>query len=111
MKWLEPCLAVFTPDGFQDFTDSFLPRLSPISEDRRRLVRFLAGSAFDAELDAAGRVTLAAPLMEHAGLKKEVAIVGNLDYLEIWDRGRYEAEQSALPAAVVDIANSLGHPS
>jgi MraZ protein len=111
MKWFEPCIAVFTPEGFESFTNSVLPQLNPISDERRQLTRFLAGNSYDAELDAAGRVTLAAPLIEHAGLKKEVAIVGNIDYLEIWDRERYAAEQAELPAAVADIARSLGHPS
>lgn len=111
MKWFEPCVAVFPIEGFKTFTDSFLPNLNPISEERRRLTRYLAGNSFDADLDAAGRVTLTAPLMKHAGLDKEVAIVGNIDYLEIWDRSRYAAEQEELPAAVADIARSLGHPS
>lgn len=111
MKWFEPCLAIFTKPGFETFTSSVLPNLNPISEERRRLTRFLAGNAFDMELDAAGRVTLNAPLIDHAGLAKEVAVVGNIDYLEIWDRGRYESEQAALPDAVVEIAKGLGHPS
>lgn len=111
MKWFEPCLAVFTPVGFEKFTNSFLPELNPISPERRRLTRYIAGSAFDMELDAAGRVTLNAPLIEHAGLQKEVTVVGNLDYLEVWDRGRFEAEQGELPEAVAEIAKGLGHPS
>ena len=111
MKWFEPCVAVFPIKGFDAFTDSFLPALNPISDERRRLTRFLAGNSYDSELDAAGRVTLTAPLIKHASLDKEVAIVGNIDYLEIWDRSRYAAEQEELPAAVADIARSLGHPS
>lgn len=111
MKWFEPCVAVFTPNGFDSFTESFLPNLNPISDERRQLTRFLAGNSFDVDLDAAGRVTLTAPLIEHAGLEKEVAIVGNIDYLEIWDRASYAAEQDQLPSAVADIARSLGHPS
>ena len=111
MKWFEPCIAVFPKGGFEEFTNSFLPSLNPISEERRRLTRFLAGSAFDLELDAAGRVTLGAPLIAHAGLGKEVTVVGNIDYLEVWDRGRFEQEQGELPAAVAEIAKGLGHPS
>ncbi|MEX2196876.1 MAG: division/cell wall cluster transcriptional repressor MraZ [Thermoleophilaceae bacterium] len=111
MKWFEPCLALFPVKGFDAFTDSFLPDLNPISEERRRLTRYLAGSSYDAELDAAGRVTLTGTLIKHASLDREVAIVGNIDYLEIWDRSRYEAEQDELPTAVADIARSLGHPS
>ena len=58
MKWFDPCLAVFTPEGFEKFTNSFLPDLNPISPERRQLTRHLAGSAFDMDLDAGiGEVT------------------------------------------------------
>ena len=110
-KGLEPCIALWTPDAFEAFTDSFLSNLNPLSAERRKLTRFFAGSSFDAELDSAGRVTLNAPLLTHARVDKEVVIVGNLDHLEVWDRKTYEQDQEALSNEIVEIAESLGHPS
>jgi MraZ protein len=110
-KGLEPCIALWTPDAFEAFTDSFLSNLNPVSRERRKLTRFFAGSSFDAELDSAGRVTLNAPLLTHAGVDKEVVIVGNLDHLEVWDRKAYERDQEELSNEIVEIAESLGHPS
>ena len=110
-KGLEPCIALWTPDAFEAFTDSFLSNLNPLSAERRKLTRFFAGSSFDAELDSAGRVTLNAPLLTHARVDKEVVIVGNLDHLEVWDRKTYEQDQDALSNEIVEIAESLGHPS
>ena len=110
-KALEPCVAIWTPDGFEQWTESFLSRLGPLSPERRKLTRFFAGSSFDAELDSAGRVTLNQALLDHASISKEVVVVGNLDHLEVWDRDKWIADQRELSDEIVEIAESLGHPS
>ena len=110
-KALEPCVAIWTPDGFEQWTESFLSRLGPLSPERRKLTRFFAGSSFDAELDSAGRVTLNQALLDHASIQKEVVVVGNLDHLEVWDRDKWIADQRELSDEIVEIAESLGHPS
>ena len=110
-KALEPCVAIWTPDGFESWTESFLSRLGPLSPERRKLTRFFAGSSFDAELDSAGRVTLNQALLDHASIQKEVVVVGNLDHLEVWDRDKWIADQRELSDEIVEIAESLGHPS
>jgi MraZ protein len=110
-KALEPCVAVWTPDAFEAFTESFLANLNPVSRERRKLTRFFAGSSFDVPLDAAGRVMLNPALLAHAGIEKEVVVVGVLDHLEIWSRERWQADQQELNEEIVEIAESLGHPS
>ncbi len=110
-KGLEPCIALWTPEAFEEWTHSFLSNLNPVSAERRKLTRYFAGSSFDAELDSAGRVTLSKALLEHAGIQKDVVVGGNLDHIEIWDRDRWNEDQQALNAEVSGIAESLGHPS
>ncbi len=108
---LEPCVALWAPDAFESFTSSFLSGLNPLSEERRKLTRYFAGSSFDAELDSAGRVTLGPALLAHAGIAKDVVLVGVVDHLEAWDRERWLADQRALSEEVAGIARGLGHPS
>jgi MraZ protein len=110
-KWLDPCVAIFTPEGFDRFQDSFIPDMHPLSADRRKLTRFFSGGSFDVELDSAGRVTLNGPLLEHAGISKDVVVIGAVDHLEVWDRTRHSDDQTDLHAQVERIAESLGHPS
>ena len=110
-KGLEPCITVWTPEEFDSWTSSFLSSLNPVSAERRKLTRFFAGNSFDVELDSAGRVTLNAPLLAHARIGKEVVLVGNLDHLEVWDRKVWESDQKQLADEIVEIAESLGHPS
>ena len=110
-RWLDPCIAIFTPEGFDRFNESFIGDMHPLSPERRRLTRFFAGGSFDAELDAAGRITLNGQLLEHAGISREVVVVGNVDHLEVWDGTRFAADQTDLPDQVARIAESFGNPS
>ncbi|HYH58313.1 MAG TPA: division/cell wall cluster transcriptional repressor MraZ [Thermoleophilaceae bacterium] len=106
-----PCITIFTPEGFQSFSDKFLPRLNPMSSEYQKLTRYLAGSSFDADLDSGGRVTLNANLLAHAGVEKDVVLIGAHDRLELWARGRWTDEEADLPAEAAQIAQGLDHPS
>jgi MraZ protein len=108
---LERCVELWTPSGFESFTESFLAGQHPLSEERRKLTRYFAGSSFDAELDSAGRVTLNPALLAHAGMGRDVVVVGMLDRLEAWDRARYEDHLRELNAEVAEIARTVGHAS
>ena len=110
-RWLDPCVAIFTPDGFESFLDSFLGEIHPLSEKRRKLTRFFSGGSFDVELDSAGRVTLNSQLLEHGEISKDVVVIGNVDHIEVWDRASYASDQTDLPGEVARIAESLGDPS
>ena len=49
-----------------------------------KLQRFFQANSFAIELDAAGRVTLPPPLLEHAAIEKDVVVAGVGDHLEVW---------------------------
>jgi MraZ protein len=105
------CVAIFTPDGFESFSDKFLPKLNPMSPEYQKLTRFLAGSSFDMELDSGGRVTLNSVLLAHAGIEKDVVLIGAHDRLELWSREQWEQQEADLPTEVAEIARDLDHPS
>jgi MraZ protein len=105
------CIAIFTPEGFESFSDKFLPKLNPMSPEYQKLTRFLSGSSFDMDLDSGGRVTLNGVLLAHAGIEKDVVLIGAHDRLELWARGRWNELEGALPGEVAEIAQGLDHPS
>ena len=111
VTWLEPCVAIFTPSGFEAFTSQLLPEANPLSPERRGLESYFAQNSFDVDLDAAGRVTLNQSLVEHASLAKEVIVAGTLDRLEVWDAKAWHAAQTERAQKVVQIAESLGNAS
>jgi MraZ protein len=44
-------------------------------------------------MDAQGRITLSPNQMEAVGITKDVTLVGQANYIEIWDTARYDAYQ------------------
>ena len=58
-KGLEPCVALWTPEGFDDYAAGRARRLPPAVHARRqKLKRFFSANSLDTELDTAGRVGL-----------------------------------------------------
>ena len=64
---------------------------------------FLKGAASDVQIDSAGRILLPADLREKVGITRDVAIVGNTGYFEVWDDERRSAAgQEFDPASLLD---------
>lgn len=93
---IKPCVAIMTEEAFDNFTDSFLKDLNPLSEEAERLSHYFNAGSFDGELDKAGRVMVAPTLMSYAGLGKDVAVIGNGDRLELWDQAKWNEYQADL---------------
>ena len=106
---LERCIALWTPAGYDEYTQASLAGFHPLSPEAQKLKRFFAANSLETELDAAGRVMLPAFLIEHAGLEKEVVVTGSGDALEIWSRATWAQYNAALASAVTDITTHLGH--
>ena len=88
-KGLEGCLYVTPIDGFGDSMARLLAS-NEYDPEARRLRRFFMSGATEVDLDSAGRVTLSASLREHAGLTKDVTIIGAGERIEIWDSSTWE---------------------
>ena len=107
----DTCLAVWTPIKHEAIIERALGQLNPMSAEYRKLSRYHQGNSFDLELDAAGRVTLPPPLLEHAEIAKEVMVVGVGDHLEVWSRERWRRQTELLDAEIGEVTERLGHPS
>jgi MraZ protein len=106
---LEPCVGVWKPDDYERYTERALAELPPLSPRLAELERFFYGSSHDAELDAAGRIMVPSFLGEHAGLSKEVVVVGAGDRLELWDASRWNDHRPALLDGVAEITARVDH--
>lgn len=62
----------------------------------RDLQRFFFSAAFDAELDAQGRILLPANLRAYAGLSKETVVIGASNHAEIWDAVKWAAYNDSI---------------
>jgi MraZ protein len=78
--------------------------LDPLTPEARQMRRFVFGGATVTEVDKQGRVLVPPDLARHAGLGKEVAVVGVHDHVEIWDRPEWASHVSAIEGSVGDVA-------
>jgi MraZ protein len=107
-KAIDRCIQVWTPRGFDVFVEEALADAPRVSDRYRKLTRYFNANSFDAELDSAGRIGLPAPLLEHAGLRKDCVVTGAGDRIEIWDREAWHAYNAQLTDDVDDISALFG---
>jgi len=101
-KNVDCCVAVYPMAAWEIYTE----KLDRLPEVQARIVRrFFYSSATETQLDSQGRTLIPQNLREHAGLSKNVLIVGAGDHVEIWDEEKWTAEQQK--AADSDIASML----
>ena len=107
-RGIEPCLAVFTQDGWEDFSGSHLAGLDRFSGEARDMRRYLFSATVVTELDKQGRVTIPAGLLAKADLGRDVIVAGVGDCLEIWNpeawRTRMDEVERRAPVAAERLA-------
>jgi MraZ protein len=106
-----PCVGVWRPDDYDQYTGRALAQVPPLSAELTELQRFFFGSSSETELDAAGRIMVPSFLSNHAGLSKDVVVVGAGDRLELWDQVRWQDHRPALLSGVAEITARVGHPA
>jgi MraZ protein len=108
-KAMEPCVSLWVPDTYDAYADQILGTLHPLSEDREKLERFFSAGSHDTELDSAGRVGMPPFLLQHAGLKKDVVVIGARNHIEVWDRDKWNALDTELVSDVREIRGRVSH--
>jgi MraZ protein len=78
-----------------------------INKDIRDTSRFLVGGAKEIELDKQGRFVIPQSLLEHAGLKDEVVFIGLVNWVEVWDKTKWEERLNYLKAHGEEIAQEI----
>ena len=78
-----------------------------IDKNIRDTSRFLVGSAKELELDSQGRFVIPQSLFEHAGLDDEVIFIGLVNWIEIWDKNKWQERLSYLKENSDKIAQEI----
>ena len=98
-KGLDGCLAVYPEKEWEALEDHI--RGLGNGEKARRVKRYYFANAYDAQLDAQGRILIPAGLREFAGLQKDVVVIGQLDHAEIWNSEKWRIYNEAIDAESV----------
>lgn len=105
-KGLDGCLFLYPDNEWKTFEEK-LRTLPLTNKDARIFTRFFLGSAVDGGLDKQGRVLISSALRNFAHLEKEVVLVGVLDRVEIWDKAKWEENNTVIEDNMADIASHM----
>jgi MraZ protein len=92
---MDGALSCYTVEEWRKIEERIL-NLAVKSENMRRFRRIFIGGAHECMLDKQGRILIPPSLRQHAGLKKEVVLVGVLDHFEVWARESWAQEDEKL---------------
>ena len=102
----DKCIALYSMEGWEKFQNSLLT-LPANSQDARKHIRLIVGSASTLEFDKQGRINLPSNLIAHAGASKECVVVGVLDHVEIWSKEMWQAYEDSAKDEMEGIAEKL----
>lgn len=90
----DDCIYVFEVDSFNDWVEQiFEDSFNGFDAANKAQVRFrtkLKSRADEVERDSSGRIMLKPEIREAVGIDREVVLVGNTGYFEIWDAKAYD---------------------
>lgn len=78
-------LSLYAPGGFARLAEKLSQK-----PNLQNYLRLFYSSAERVDLDAQGRIRVPDRLATHAGLDREVYLLGVQDHIELWDQGQWE---------------------
>ncbi len=78
-----------------------------INKNIRDTSRFLVGGANEIATDTQGRFIIPESLFEYAQLNKEIVFIGLINWIEIWDKQKWEQRLQFLKANSDQIAQEI----
>jgi MraZ protein len=103
----DKCLAVYPLEEWEKLEEK-IRSLPTMKKEVKDFMRFLLASATECELDKQGRVLIPAAHRDHAGITKNVMLVGIIDKIEIWDAKAWEARNSQNGDKIGEALAALG---
>jgi MraZ protein len=89
----DPCIQLHTPESFST-TAAIIEAIPAETKEGDDARRDFFGNVGIVQKDAQGRITLQDNFLAHAGISRDVFVVGVGDKLEIWDRATYSAREA-----------------
>lgn len=105
-RGLDDCLVLYPLGEWQKLAEK-LQNLPAAKGEARGFVRILLSGAIDVNFDKLGRILVPDYLKKYAALKKNVAIIGLGNRIEVWDEKKWQDYKSKTETKVEDIAERL----
>ncbi len=105
-KGLDGCLYGYPNDAWEEFENN-LKKLPNSNKQTRKVKDYFVAKAIDCELDSQGRIVIPQYLRDAANLTKDVAVVGNIEKIQIWDLETWNERNASIEEDMDDIVDSL----
>ena len=102
----EHCLRLYTMKGWKPVAAK-LREEADKSKDPARYMRYFASRGEFVPVDSQNRLVVPQKLIGYAGLKKDVLMVGNVDWIEVWNVGEYRAATESLDEEIGDRSRAM----
>ena len=102
-RGFESCLTLY-PMAAWEALSSRIAQLNDFNPKVREFKRLFLNGATMVELDSAGRLNLPKPLMEYAGISKDMIFSAQGNKVELWDKDKYHEYLRAAAASFSDLA-------
>lgn len=91
-KGNDGCLNIYTNEAWETFLGKL--KQLPNNKNTRKLVHAFVSNADTVEIDKQGRILVNSDLRAFAGLEKDVVLAGAIDKIELWDKSKWDEENS-----------------
>jgi MraZ protein len=105
-RGLDNCLVIYPLKEWQKSAKK-LENLPSAESDARAFARIMLSGAVDVELDKLGRILVPDYLKDYAFLKKNVAINGLSNRIEVWEEARWKEYKEKTEKQIGDMAQRL----
>lgn len=106
-RGLDNCLVIYPPREWQRLTQKW-ESLPDGQVDARGFIRIMLSGAIEVSLDKLGRILIPDHLKKYAFFKKNVAILGLSNKIELWDELRWQEYKDNREKTVGEMAQQLG---
>jgi len=105
-RGLDGCLFIFSMINWDKMVEK-LKVLPFTKKDARTFMRFFLSGATVCEFDKQGRINISSSLLEYSEIKKECAIIGVNDRLEIWSLEKFKKMMEENSSSLADVSENL----
>ncbi|MEX0966791.1 MAG: division/cell wall cluster transcriptional repressor MraZ [Bacteroidia bacterium] len=86
---------------------SEINKLNPYNKKNREFIRYFFRGATELQLDSNGRLLLPKPLLQYAGIDKDMILFAHTGKIEVWGKQIYDNMLSSEPEDFADLAEEV----
>ena len=106
----DPCLSIYPAAVYENTVDRALAGLNPMAKNARDTKRLFFANADGIDLASAGRITLGARQLQHAGIEgRDVVITGAGESFDVWSPEGWTAYEEELNGRAPELISALDH--